>query len=156
MARRSHIIRMTKKHRWIAPLLISISASALLTSCLVPGYAEGGRYLTAARGVTVYTTLPDTFTGNAYYHNGRYYSGGNYQTGRYHDHGRSYGDRYYHNGRYYYGGEYQQHTAKPERHDSRHDYGRDRDRSNRRDAPGSLRPFNRTRGQMPAVQSRYY
>lgn len=145
---------MKKHFRRFTPLLISISAAALLGSCVDPGYS-GGHRSSGGRGVTVYSTLPNSFTGNAYYHNGRYYSGGNYQTGRYRDGGRSYSERYYHNGRYYYGGKYQQHGAKPARQNSRLDYGRDRDRSDRRDVPGSVRPFNRSIGQMPAVQSRY-
>jgi len=124
----------------------------MLVSCVDPGRSGSGHISSASRGAPVYATLPNTFAGNAYLHNGRYYSGGNYQTGRYHDHGRSYGNRYYHNGRYYYGGEYQQHAAKP----GRQEYRRDQERSIRRDVPGSLRPFNRTRGQIPAVQSRDY
>ncbi|MEY3895575.1 MAG: hypothetical protein RLZZ214_1094 [Verrucomicrobiota bacterium] len=145
---------MTKNYRRLAPLLLSVSASTLLVSCVDPGYSSGGGHSSRGYGSTVYTTLPNTFTGNAYYYNGRYYSGGDYQTGRYHDHGRTYSTRYYHNGTYFYGGDYQKHTARPVRKDDRRDY--DRDRSDRRDVPGSMRPFDRNGGQVPAVQSRYY
>jgi hypothetical protein len=147
---------MTKDYRRLAPLVLSASVSFLLASCVDPGYSGASirSYRTGAN--TVYTTLPSTFSGNAYFYNGRYYSGGSYQTGRYRDQGRSYNTRYYHNGRYYYGGEYQNHTGNPVRKEARREYGRDKDRSDRRDVPGSLKPFDRSRGQVPAVRSRYY
>lgn len=63
--------------------------------------STGGRY-------NVYTSLPTTFVGSAYHHDGRYYAGGDYQTGRYNYAGRPYTSRYYYNGQYIYGGNYQQ------------------------------------------------
>jgi hypothetical protein len=66
----------------------------------------GNRHSSRGSGYGVYSTLPNSFVGSAYYHNGHYYSGGNFQTGSYFNGGNRYTSRYYHNGRYIYGGSY--------------------------------------------------
>lgn len=119
---------MTKNQLRTAPLLLPLCAAALLSACVAPAYHGDAHYAARGRGHVVYTTLPTTFVGGAYYYNGRYYSGGHYQTGRYNDRGRYYTTRYYHNGHYYYGGHYQQHAAKDTRQEAR----RTEDRHDRR------------------------
>lgn len=84
--------------------------------------SDGSRY-------TVYSSLPDSYVGSAYYYNGRYYSGGNYQTGRYVYEGVPYTDRYYHNGQYIYGGSYKTYDS------NRRYNGRDTNYSDRRNRP---------------------
>lgn len=93
-------------------LLIPAIAALNLSSCvdpMMPGgvYSNGGGY---GGGFRTYSTLPQNYSGSAYYHQGRYYSGGQYQTGRYYYQGRQYTNRYYHNGQYYYGGQHQNHS----------------------------------------------
>jgi hypothetical protein len=117
-----------KKHVLRFGLLICPLASVItLSSCVVPGYPGDTRYSSSRGASGVYNTLPTTFVGSAYYHDGRYYSGGNYQTGRYNYGGRQYTSRYYHNGNYIYGGRHQQYGAasnRPVTHDStRSPYG---------------------------------
>lgn len=111
VASRVHVVVMKKHSCRFASLLIPVVASLTLSSCVVP-VVDGTQYPSSGGGHMVYTTLPTTFVGSAYYHQGRYYSGGNYQTGRYRYDGRVYDQRYSHNGRYYYGGRYQQHQAR--------------------------------------------
>jgi len=88
-------------------ILIPLALSLGILSCVGPGYAGGNGY---SGGYNSYSTLPNNYNGNAYYHSGRYYSGGNYQTGNYSHQGKSYSNRYSHNGQYYYGGSHQNYT----------------------------------------------
>lgn len=127
-------------------MLLPLIASVGLSSCIVP-VADDVHYPSTAGGHMVYTTLPNTFAGSAYYYNGRYYSGGAYQTGRYRDHGRSYSSRYYHNGQYIYGGKYQQHQARGGH--------QDQDRSSRRNADDPQRSTTRYSGMVPSNNGRF-
>ena len=113
-------MRMKKHYRRFAPLLIPITVSVLLVSCVDPGYSGAGHDPSSGGGHGVYSRLPEGFVGDSYFYNGHYYSGGRYQTGRYNDRGRSYSNRYFHNGRYYYGGDFQQHAARGQRRDQEH------------------------------------
>lgn len=99
---------MKQTYQRIAILVFPLLASVLLSSCDGTGFSTGELYTSSGTDHGVYTTLPSSFVGNAYYHDGRYYSGGNYQTGRYDYGGRQYTNRYRHNGKYIYGGEYKQ------------------------------------------------
>ena len=107
---RGYPYRMKKNHlsRTI-PLLVSMLGVIFVSGCVSTGYVDGGHRPQSVGVHGVYTTLPRTFHGSAYYHGGRYYSGGNYQSGRYNYQGRSYSNRYYYNGQYIYGGTYRQH-----------------------------------------------
>ena len=80
-------------------LLISVLATLNLASCVDPSMSGGG--------FNTYSSLPRSYSGNAYDHHGRYYTGGQHQTGSYNYQGRSYDSRYYHNGQYFYGGQHQ-------------------------------------------------
>lgn len=101
------ITRMKKNYQRLALIASPLVASALLNSCVVPNDAH---YSASGGDYGVYTTLPTSFNGDAYYHNGRYYSGGNYETGRYDYNGRRYDSRYYHDGKYIYGGKYKRYN----------------------------------------------
>jgi len=69
------------------------------------------RRTSGSAGYVTYTTLPQNYSGNAYYYNNRYYAGGRYESGRYSHGGRTYTTRYYHNGQYLYGGDYRQNAG---------------------------------------------
>jgi hypothetical protein len=117
---------MKKHHCRFAFLVCPLLASALLSSCVDPGYATYNRQSSGDSRHSVYSTLPSSFVGDAYFHNGQYYSGGNYETGRYLNGGNRYSNRYYHNGQYIYGGSYKTYDSS-----RRHDH-RDGDRSGTR------------------------
>ena len=142
---------MNYHYRRISLCLAPLFASALLSSCVVPGYPADGHESSNGSVHRVYTTLPTNYVGSAYFHNGRYYAGGSYQTGRYHDHGHSYSSRYYYNGQYYYGGNYQQHAPRTASQEQDHEQSR----PGQREVAGSSRPHDRLNGQIPASQSRY-
>ena len=118
-----HAIRMKKNHHRAGILICPLIATALLSSCIIPEYPRGARYSSNTGRYNVYSALPDTYVGGAYYQGGRYYSGGNYQTGSYRYDGRIYTNRYYHDGKYIYGGVYNEYQPKH----------RDDDRSKHRD-----------------------
>lgn len=99
---------MTKNNHRIGFLVCPLSASILLSSCVVPAYPVDHHHASGGGGHRVYTALPNTFVGSAYFNDGRYYTGGRYQTGRYNYRGRQYTSRYYYDGQYVYGGRYQQ------------------------------------------------
>jgi hypothetical protein len=138
---------MKNHYRLISLFVAPLFASALLSSCIVPGYPDDGHYSSSGGGHVVYTSLPANYVGNAYFYNGRYYSGGNYQTGRYHDRGRAYTSRYYYQGKYYYGGNYQQHAPRTARQEET--------RTDQRGQVGSARSHDRRNGQVSAGLSRY-
>lgn len=94
-----------------------LAATILLSSCIVPAYQVDDYHTSTGGSHGVYTALPSSFVGGAYYNDGRYYSGGRYQTGRYNHQGRVYTNRYYYDGEYIYGGRYQQYE--PLRRDER-------------------------------------
>jgi hypothetical protein len=95
-------------------LACPLAASILLSSCIVPGYPADDYHASSSGSHRVYTALPGSFSGGAYYNDGRYYTGGRYQTGRYNYQGRQYTSRYDYNGQYVYGGRYQQYEpARP-------------------------------------------
>jgi hypothetical protein len=133
------------------PLLVPLFSSAILTSCVVPVETEGSHYTSTGGGHMVYTTLPTSFVGSAYYYDGRYYSGGRYQTGTYSYRGRPYSNRYHYNGKYYYGGRYQEHGARDTRSNNR----REEDRRDSRHSSNQPATTHRSTGQIPASQSRY-
>ena len=115
---RRYCHQMKKNYRRIGILVCPLAASALLSSCIIPMNTDD-HYGTAGGGYSVHTSLPTSFVGSAYYHDGRYYSGGRYQTGRYVYGGRPYSSRYHYNGQYIYGGEYQQYDDSGHRLGSR-------------------------------------
>lgn len=119
---RRHHTRMKKSIHRIGIQMFPIAASIVLSSCIVPAYPGDNHHASAGGSYGVYTVLPDSFVGSAYYNDGRYYTGGRYQTGRYDHDGRQYTSRYYYNGQYVYGGRYQQYE--PSRQTSRRDYTR--------------------------------
>lgn len=102
---------MKKHHCRFAFLVCHLVASALLSSCVDPGYSTYNRHSSGGSRYGVYSTLPDSFIGSAYNYNGQYYSGGSYQTGRYIYGGNQYTSRYYHNGQYIYGGSYKNYDS---------------------------------------------
>ncbi len=102
---------MKKKHYRFVFLVCPLIASALLVSCVDSGYAVGSNLSSGGARHGVYSTLPNSFVGNAYYHNGQYYSGGNREIGNYVYEGKSYNDRYSHNGQYIYGGSYKTYNS---------------------------------------------
>lgn len=104
---------MNKNIPRIGFLVCPLAASILLSSCIVPAYPVDDYYASGGGSHGVYTILPNSFVGSAYFNDGRYYTGGRYQTGRYNYQGRQYTSRYYYNGQYVYGGRYQQYE--PER-----------------------------------------
>ncbi len=88
-------------------LAFPLAASALLTSC-ISERLESTSDNPSEVGYTTYTSLPEDYSGDAYYYNNRYYAGGRYEPGTYTYRGRTYQDRYYYKGEYIYGGEYRQ------------------------------------------------
>ncbi len=137
-------------------MLVSLLATASLSSCVTPGYPGGVGYSSVTVGQGGYSTLPRNYSGSSYYLNGRYYSGGRYESGTFHDHGRTYTNRYYSDGRYYYGGRHEQHAGPSsrsgfDRHNDRdNDRNNDRynDRSNDRDR-GRSSSYQRSSIQVP-------
>jgi len=122
----------------LAVMVVPMFASAVLSSCVIPGYEDDGRRTSYVGGPRVYTSLPSNHVGSVYYYQGRYYSGGAYQTGRYQEQGRSYNSRYYYNGQYLYGGNHQQHGSRGGQVDPRRDDRRDpRDSWRDRDERGN-------------------
>lgn len=91
------------KPLFLLPLFIAVS----MTSCVGPGFPLDGFLSSVGISNGNYNSVPNNYSGDSYYYQGRYYTGGNYETGRYYYRGRSYDNRYYHNNRYYYGGRYQ-------------------------------------------------
>lgn len=87
-------------------LLLSSAVAfvTLLPSCLPPPPLHHVRAV--VRGPGYYDSLPSSYRGDYYQHNGRYYYGGRHEVGHYRSDGRVYGNRYYQGGRYYYGGQY--------------------------------------------------
>ena len=129
---RGYSHRMKKNHCFrILPLFASILAIVFTSGCVSTGYVDGGHHPQSVGVHGVYTTLPSTFHGSAYYHGGRYYSGGNYQSGRYNYQGRAYTNRYYYNGQYIYGGTYRQHGTASDTQQQRRAEGRQVDRRTR-------------------------
>lgn len=92
---------------WLA---FPLATSALLTSCITERFESTSTYPSEV-GYTTYTTLPDDYSGDAYYYNNQYYAGGRYEPGTYTYRGRTYNNRYYYDGDYIYGGEYRQRSA---------------------------------------------
>lgn len=101
----------------ITRLVLPALAGLCVASCTNPATSRGPgpgvntAYASYGTGFVTYSTLPVTYTGNAYRHQGRYYTGGRFETGRFQHNGQTYASRYYHNGRYYYGGTHQYYTA---------------------------------------------
>ena len=60
----------------------------------------------------VWTTVPDDYDGDYYYHNKQYYYGGKREIGDFEWEGRHYKDRYEHEGKWIYGGEWKHHDRK--------------------------------------------
>lgn len=79
-----------------------LAVSGMLVSCTFSEYPLG--QVQPYGGVS---SIPSSYTGNAYFWNGRYYTGGLYETGRFHDADRFYNSRYTINGKYLYGGSLQ-------------------------------------------------
>ena len=63
----------------------------------------------------VWTTVPEDYDGDYYFHNKQYYYGGKRESGDFEWEGRHYTDRYQHDGKWIYGGEWKHHDRKRER-----------------------------------------
>ena len=99
---------MAAFHAQIKFLALPLAASTLLTSCVTDPYQSQLFDQPSDSGYTTYVTLPENYSGDAYYYNNRYYAGGRYEPGTYTYRGRTYNNRYFHNGQYIYGGEFRQ------------------------------------------------
>lgn len=87
--------------------VLALATIALLPSCVIEeqrGYYRRPTAVISTPGF--YASLPGSYRGEYYQHDGRYYYGGRHEQGHYRYNGRIYDQRYNHNGQYYYGGQY--------------------------------------------------
>jgi hypothetical protein len=94
-------------------LLLMCLAGGLTMAPLLkaePPIAPGTSTTITTRGV--WTTVPDDYEGDYYFHNKQYYYGGKHELGDFESEGRHYQDRYEHEGKYLYGGEWKHHDRK--------------------------------------------
>ncbi len=70
----------------------------------------------------VWTTVPEDYDGDYYFHDGHYYHGGRHEVGEFEWNGAHYKDRYEHEGKWVYGGKWEHHARKHEReHEHEHE-----------------------------------
>lgn len=108
-------------HPRIGKSLSALAITGMLGSCIVPGFDDRGRHESYNPPFRVYQSLPTSFYGSAYYHDGRYYTGGQHQTGSYIHQGRQYTSRYRYNKSFLYGGRLLNRRQQWDRPDRRHD-----------------------------------